>query len=131
MSQALVWAGGEHAFHLGLGELRALQQRCDAGPAWVLTRLRGGHWQVDDVVQPIRFGLIGAGMPEPEARALVDAHVVVPLGRFVLLAIAILAPAIVGEPDDPVGEAEGEGKTTPTRSPAANGASPASTPRAP
>lgn len=124
----LVWAGGEHPFELRLGELRALQQHCDAGPPWVLRRLQSGQWHVDDVVQPIRLGLIGGGMAEPEARKLVDRHVVTPLGNFVLLAVAILTPSLFGEADDPVGEAAaGRAPPSPTRSPGASGGSPNST----
>jgi len=46
------WPGGEHRFELRLGELRALQKNCDAGPEEVFNRLRAGRWRVDDVIEP-------------------------------------------------------------------------------
>lgn len=71
-AEEIVWAGGEHAFRLGIGELRAIEQKCDAGCAVVLMRLLSTSWKIDDVVQPIRLGLIGGGMPEREAQKEVD-----------------------------------------------------------
>lgn len=60
MARALTWAGGEHEFELRLEHLRALQDKCDAGPEWILARLSTKQWMVDDVIQPIRLGLEGA-----------------------------------------------------------------------
>lgn len=108
MQQTLVWEGGEHPFRLGIGELRALQQACDAGPLWIWGRLVGNQWMVDDVLQTVRLGLIGGGMPEKEARQLVDRHINPDAGfyRHVLLATSILANAVFGDADDRVGEDE-------------------------
>ncbi len=94
----LTWAGGEHDFALTIELLRALQQRCDAGPAWILARLASGQWRIDDVVATIRFGLEGGGMDKAEAgkliNSLVDGHA---LGRFVDTAHAILLSALYDE----------------------------------
>ena len=123
----LVWSGGEHPFLLRIGELRALQSKCEAGPAWIMTRLLSGQWMVDDVVETIRLGLIGGGMEEKEARKVVNECV----GdgayqRNVVTAAAILRISIMGEADDPVGETEA-GETTETGSLAENSGSPVST----
>ena len=72
MKQTLVWKGGEHPFWLRIGELRALQQHCDAGPFWVYGRLISGQWRVEDVRETLRLGLIGGGMSEKDAGKLVD-----------------------------------------------------------
>lgn len=71
-AEPITWAGGEHDFRLGIGELRAIEQRCDAGCAVVFGRLLGSQWKIDDVLSPIRLGLIGGGMDEAAARRMVD-----------------------------------------------------------
>lgn len=113
----LTWRGGEHAFALPIDLLRALQERCDAGPAWVLNRLRTGQWMVDDVVSTIRLGLEGGGLPKDEARKLVTKHVEDrPLAMSVLTAQLVLMSALYGTEDDPVGEAPVGAETlTPSR----------------
>ncbi|MDK1489379.1 gene transfer agent family protein [Sinorhizobium sp. 7-81] len=71
-AEEIVWAGGESAFRLGIGELRAIESKCDAGCAVVLMRLLSSSWKIDDVLQPIRLGLVGAGMPERDAKRKLD-----------------------------------------------------------
>lgn len=71
-AEEIVWPGGEHAFRLGIGELRAIEQKCDAGCFVVMMRLLSSQARIDDVVAPIRLGLIGAGMLEKDAQRLVD-----------------------------------------------------------
>jgi hypothetical protein len=81
----------ERKFRLGLGELRAVQEKCDAGPGELAQRLAPlvralrakltfgeilaagmmGSWRVDDVREPILQGLIGGGMNPTEAGVLV------------------------------------------------------------
>lgn len=102
----LTWAGGEHTFLLTINLLRALEERCDAGPAWVLQRLTSSQWRVDDVVSTIRLGLEGGGLPKDEARRLVRVHVEDrPLTESVLTAQAILMWALYGG-----GEASDQGE---------------------
>lgn len=72
-AEEIVWAGGEHPFRLGIGELRAIEQKCDAGCAVVLMRLLSSQFKIDDVYQPIRLGLIGGGMSERDAQKTLDA----------------------------------------------------------
>jgi hypothetical protein len=129
MSQEITWAGGEHAFDLKIEHLRALQDRCDAGPEWILARLSNKQWHVNDVVDTIRLGLEGGGMEKTDARKLVQRYVEDrPLTLSVLTAQAVLMMALYGDPDDQPGEAgAGEGQPTRTRDREESGASTTST----
>lgn len=102
------WVGGEHDFALNLGALRALQTNRNAGPEQLLLRMVRGEWLVDDVIEILRQGLIGAGMPATEAGplilGLVDLH---PWHEFRITALAVLNQALVGVEGDPVGEKMG------------------------
>ena len=125
----LTWAGGEHAFLLTIDLLRALQDKCDAGPAFILKRLGQSEWMVDDVVSTIRLGLEGGGMEKEAARKLV-AKVLDdrPITELVITAQAILMAALYGMEDDPTGESQaGESGRTASLSRGKNGASQAST----
>ncbi|MCV0396964.1 MAG: gene transfer agent family protein [Rhizobiaceae bacterium] len=122
----LTWAGGEHGFLLTIDLLRALQEKCDAGPEWIHHRLSSGRWMVDDVIQPIRLGLEGGGLKKDEARKLVAKFVEDrPITESVLTAKAVLAAVLYGVEDDPVGESEaGEADRNATLSREESGASP-------
>ena len=94
--------GGEaRQFRLGVGQLRRVQEKCDAGPGELAARLapyvvlseersqaieagksppsmilaiatgRLGSWRVDDVREPIFQGLIGAGTSPDAATKIV------------------------------------------------------------
>ncbi len=105
----LVWEGGEHPFKLAIGELRALQSATGVGPLFLLGRIAGSQWFVDDIIDTIRLGLIGGGMDPVEAKKLTDrvfTDNTAALYRSTLLATRILRDAVMGEPDDPVGEDE-------------------------
>jgi hypothetical protein len=71
-AQRFVWPAGEHDFCLRIGELRALEQRCDAGIAQILLRLMGSTFKVDDVFEVLRLGLQGGGMSERQAIKTID-----------------------------------------------------------
>ncbi|WP_136440299.1 gene transfer agent family protein [Pacificoceanicola onchidii] len=103
-----IWAGGEHDFALGLAELRALQKNCDAGPEVIMTRLRVGSWMVDDVIEVLRLGLIGAEMEPKEAGPLVT-RTFEQYGAYALKLVAyeVITAALIVEADDPVGEPDG------------------------
>lgn len=111
----VAWPGGDHPFRLGLGELRAVQDKCDAGPELILQRIRMGIWKVDDLFEVLRFGLIGGGMDRSAATKLVqDTFDRTPLLEFKVPALAILAFALIQPEDDPVGEPSPAGETTPS-----------------
>jgi hypothetical protein len=109
----LIWYDGEDDFRLGIGEIRALQEKTSAGPETLRRRLVSGEWFIDDIRETIRLGLIGAGCKPSDAmekvRRGVDAR---PLGENVLIAAMIVAAAVVGVPEDPVGKAPAEGAAT-------------------
>ena len=121
---------GEHTFRLRIGELRTLQEKCDAGPAFIAGRLRDGSWLVDDIRETLRLGLIGAGVKQQAALSLVIEHVDgVPLAENVVTAHAVLMAAVYGVGDEVLGKSVPAGM-----SPNENGEnspSPASTPSVP
>ena len=105
----LTWVGGEDDFALRLGELRALQTALDSGPEEVFNRMRIGTWRADDLIQVIRWGLVGGGMDSSEAAlkvtGLFDLH---PAFQFKLLALQIVAHSLMGELDESPGKLDGE-----------------------
>lgn len=114
-AETIVWPGGEHPFRLGIGELRALEQRCDAGCVVVLMRLLGQTWKIDDVLSPIRLGLVGGGMDERAAqKAIDDALAVVSPYALSVAAADVLRRFIMWEGDDQPGEADAGAETTTT-----------------
>lgn len=104
-SVTLTWADGEYTFRLKLGQLRELQEKCDAGPNELLMRTFAGNWRVDDIREPIRLGLIGVSTKPADALKLVMRYVdEYPLGESVLVAQAILAACVHGVPDEEPGK---------------------------
>lgn len=101
------WGDGTYEFRLAWGQLIELQEKCDAGPYIVLQRLQTGAWKMQDISNVIRLGLIGGGMSAVDAlkktRAYVEAFP--PLDNL-MPAQAILAAALMGAPDETVGEAD-------------------------
>jgi hypothetical protein len=94
----ITWQGGEHTFLLTIDLLRALQERCDAGPAFILSRLTSGEWLVDDITSTIRLALEGGGLEKEDARRLVKRHIEEDFGvKHVLLARAILTHTLFSE----------------------------------
>lgn len=126
----LAWGDGDYRFRLGYGELRQLQEICDAGPAWIANRLRGDQWRVEDIRETLRLGLIGGGMKMGEALDKVRKFVEGP-ARYLdhkVHAYAVLQAAIVGAVDeDQLGKAAGSRKAKAPRSPAASSPSQTST----
>ena len=100
---------GRYTFRLGLGELEELQEKCDAGPGFILGRLMSPRmeWKLEDVRHTIRLGLIGGGMKSTEAFKLVERYIDErpAWAENAKLAQAILALAIFGlaeeEAEDP------------------------------
>lgn len=122
------WAEGTHGFRLAIGQLVELQERTGVGPAALWRRLVESEWKVGDLRETIRLGLIGGGATPAEALALVRDYVEArPLVESVPVAIAVVAAALYGAPDDPAGK-------EPTPAPATPGSgsnSPTSTASAP
>ncbi|UFS66557.1 gene transfer agent family protein [Paracoccus denitrificans] len=118
------WAGGEHAFRLGLAELETIQQKTDCGPEYLLHRINAAQWHIGDLMEVLRNGLIGAGMPHVDALKIVrkafDNH---PAILFKVPAQAVLAAFLFGPPDDQPGEDSPAGDQTQTGSNADAGSS--------
>lgn len=126
------WGDGTHTFRLGVGQIRELQEKCDAGPAFILSRLSSGAWLVDDLIQTHRLGLIGGGMKPVDAVALVRRYVEErPLLESVLSAQAILHALLVGVPDESLGKAEAATEKASLPSPEEKSDSPPSIPAEP
>lgn len=111
----LDWADGAYTFRLANGELIMLQDATDCGPFFLLDKLGGKHWKVQEISHIIRLGLIGGGVEQAKALSLVRDYVESrPPMESVPLAFAVLAAGVQGAPDDPkkpVGEATGSGST--------------------
>lgn len=112
----LEWADGEHRFRLPIGLIRELQEKTGHGPQSVYSRLAvTGEWQIDDVRETIRLGLIGGGIKPVEALSLVRRYVDEwPLLENVPIAAAIIGAALFSPPEDMPGEPIGaEAETAP------------------
>ena len=122
------WPGGEHAFRLGLAELETIQQKTDCGPEYLLHRINAGQWHVGDLIEVLRNGLIGGGMPHVDALKIVrkafDNH---PAILFKVPGQTVLAAFLFGPPDDHPGEDSPAGDPTQTGSNAAAGNSASTT----
>lgn len=108
----ITFADGEYDFRLAWGQLVELQEQTDSGPMVVLDRLHTGTWKVGDISHVIRLGLIGAGTPPPTARTLTVRYVEErPPLENVLLATVILKAAVMGAPEEVVGESAAANQT--------------------
>lgn len=128
----LEWADGTHVFALKWGQIIELQEKLDAGPFFVLSRLMDGGWRAEDISETIRLGLIGGGMEPIKALNMVRNYVHErPLIENVGLAQAVLASAVMGAPEDKPGKSGAGKKTNANRSRAGKSGSPMSSEPAP
>jgi hypothetical protein len=104
----IIWAGGENDFCIAeIGHILALEEACGVGIMHVFRRLESDTWKLHDLRETIRLGLIGGGLPQDKAMALVKIHVdqnPAGLAPSVLLAMEIIKAKLVGVPDDPLGK---------------------------
>lgn len=101
----LPFGGEDRLFRMPLGRMRAVQEKCDAGPPELLTRYVGKTWRVDDVREPILQGLIGAGLAPHEAQKLVETAMDgLPMIPFVPIAQAVVMAFLIGVDDEEPGE---------------------------
>lgn len=100
----LDWADGTYLFHLDIPRLKELQEKCDAGPPEVLKRLVEGRARVEDVQETVRLGLIGGGLPAPQAAKLVRRYAgdETPLAEVIAVAILVLGAAVLGNAGEEV-----------------------------
>lgn len=132
---SLPFGGEERRFKLGIGQWRAVQEKCDAGPPELLRRYVEGTWRIDDLREVLFQGLVGGGLDQASATALIvgtfDPN---PKLQFVPLAQAVVMASLIGDPEgeDLPGEFPArETVAASSRSRAARSASRTSTPKAP
>lgn len=117
----LTWQGGEDEFCLAaVGDVLALEEKCGCGIGMVFNRLVSGTFYLNDIREPIRLGLVGAGMSPEKAMVKVKAHVdnnPRGLAPSIVVATAIVEAVIVGVPDDQVGKKQAaDAETAPVSS---------------
>jgi hypothetical protein len=72
----LKWGDGTYLFALKLKQIEELQRLCSAGLGEIAQRmLVERRWRVGDIVETIRLGLIGGGLPSVRARELVETYI--------------------------------------------------------
>lgn len=106
-SVTLDFAGERRVFRLAIGQLRALQEACGAGPLQIYRRLLEGGWRIDDLRETLRLGLIGGGATDALATRLVRQTVDdfgTPPMELLPPAKAILLAALFGVPDEALPE---------------------------
>lgn len=119
---------GEFECELRLGELEALQSKIGLGPEKILERIQNREWFTDEVRQIIRLGLIGGGMSQTEALALINRNIVPGyLLEYIPVAMTILYAALIGVEDDPPGESMAVTEPETTEMSEGSGNSPSST----
>ncbi|KAB2743541.1 gene transfer agent family protein [Brucella anthropi] len=110
-SITLDFADGTYKFRLAWGQLAELQENCDAGPYVILERLQNRSWRLNDIRETVRLGLIGGGMDPMSTLKLVRRYVEErPLLENVKLAQAVLTVALIGAPEEEVGEPKAAGR---------------------
>lgn len=128
----LPWPDQRRDYCLRIGELRELQEKCNKGPLEILNDLMAGRWRFDDILQPIRLGMIGGGLGVSEALLLSERHVTPGrLAECAMIAIAIVQAAITGAPDEKIQMPKGATSPGKTEPPAGGINSNPSTPKAP
>lgn len=101
------WADGDYTFRLKLGQLRELQEKCNAGPAELYNRCVDQRWRIDDLRETIRLGLIGGGTSPEKAITLINRYFDErPLAENIIPATTILGACLIGTPDEPPGKAQ-------------------------
>lgn len=136
----LDWADGTFPFALKIEQLAELQEKTGAGPWFTLWALERAvlaramqaeppkDMSIAYVVETLRLGLIGGGMPAVEALKKVRAYAGPgQLTESIPFAYAVLGAALQGVEEDPPGKAEAGETMTPQPSLAGASASPGST----
>lgn len=112
-----VFAGRRRKFELRFGEIEELERLAGAGIGEIVVRLGTHRFRQADIRETIRLGLVGGGLNEAEATAIVMYSVDgVPFGETIRLAADIMNALIKGIPDTGKNAAEGA-STDPATSP--------------
>lgn len=104
-SITLPWGDGDTTFCLLIKHLRELEEKRKAGSFEIWLRLSGTSFLIDDVIEVLRLGLIGAGVQPMLALGLVTKYVLPgTLLPNALVASRVLREAVVGPETDAVGK---------------------------
>lgn len=97
---------GTYTFRLPLGQLEELQEKTGVGPFKLAQRMLSGEWHTQDVIQTIRLGLVGGGMPSREALTLANRYASEEAGwlQNVELAQRVIWAALAGAPEEVPGK---------------------------
>lgn len=92
---------GPHDFRLAYGNFLELQEKTGVGPFTLYRRFNDHEWQVQDIYETIRIGLIGGGMKPRDAYVLAKRYVMdqPPLDNLKLAQIILIA-GLHGAPDE-------------------------------
>ncbi len=87
-----VLCGPRANFQLRLGEIQELERNCGAGIGEIMARLATHRFGVNDIWEPVRLGLIGAGANAVEGRRHGDdlSPPALPIAEFLALAVEIV-----------------------------------------
>jgi len=119
----LPWGDGKYTFRLTLSGLFELEIKCKAPVAVLFNRMHAGEYSVNDIRETIRLGLIGGGMKDAEANALVELQFdnkisEVGFTQHHPVAYSILGAVMMGFVDHPLPPAaEGESPSSSTPQP--------------
>jgi hypothetical protein len=149
----LAFGDRDRTFRLTIEAWEKVQEKCDAGPAEILSRLAPvfaaraaklsygaivanglmGSWRVHDVREVLLRGLqFGEKISLTDAgRVIRDVVDSAPLLESVCAAYEVVAASILGADDEPVGEPQGGEATTTSLSPEERSGSPPTTETAP
>lgn len=102
-ARTINWSGGSHTFDLA-DKRAAIRLQVIGLPgqygntaAAAFRRFEEGAYSVHDVERLIEWGLIGSGMPSPDAKQIIEQHVSgKPLAPNAMLAMNILTALFVG-----------------------------------
>lgn len=107
-------AGETHRFRLSIGDLEALQEATDIGATEHLHRLFVGRdYTFRHVREIIRAGLIGGGMPVPQAYAILRTLDDMPAVEAVALATLVMAAGLEAPDDERLPSGKGGEQTLP------------------
>ena len=91
------FAGAEREFRLRFGDILDVEAARNVGIGEIFLRLSTGRYYAGDVFEVIRQGLVGGGLKEVAARALVrDRMEIIPFSEAVDLALDIVLTAMNG-----------------------------------
>lgn len=105
-AREITWAGGVHTFDLNSRRVSWMLQQAQhpfpgqygSTPAACLKRFEEQIFSPDDIERVTRIGLIGGGMSESDADALIAEHVTgKPLATSAILAHTVITALFIGQ----------------------------------